>query len=74
MDANQALTLLIWLFCGFIAAYVTIPLTAFLWGVTITVTGAGTVAGMYLYALTALIIAMVILIVGWLIKVALKHS
>ena len=53
-----AVRLLILLLSGFIAAYAIIPLLSYLFGVTITVTGASLVAGMYLYVLTAFIVSL----------------
>lgn len=41
---------------GFISAYITIPLLAKWFGVTITITGASAPVGMYLFTLTAMII------------------
>ena len=45
------------LFSGLIAAYITIPLLASVFGVTLTVTGTSLVVGMYLYVLASLLVA-----------------
>jgi hypothetical protein len=46
------------LLAGVIAVKLTIPLLASWFGVTITITGSGPIAGMYLYLLSSFIVSM----------------
>lgn len=60
------INVLVCLFSGVVAVYLTFPLLASWFGVTITITGAGPVAGMYLYLLSTIIVVLGISLVAWI--------
>jgi len=52
---------------GYIAAYYSIPLTAYWFDVTITISGATPVAGMYWYAISSFVVCVIIAFIGFVI-------